>query len=234
MFAAIIDLYTIESRHLLAPEQVAQAEHSLNARVDRVAQLYNHACEVIPQMSREDWEKVSSRLFAEYLIFKGAGKGWQIAKKLPAALHENQFLRGVHSSVVSRIATAPEVATAEGVRFKVPKGWEENSSLLMHEAEKMVPKATKIVSEINQSSVAILKNGYYEVNGFKFTEYYYNKLWNNGRGAPSILAQEILDGSKNKIADLRKVGFYRYEYGGWELVYNPSTREVWHICVTKK
>jgi hypothetical protein len=47
---------------------------------------------------------------------------------------------------------------------------------------------------VNQSSKAILKDGYYEVNGFKFSKYYYIKLWNTGRGAATLVAKEALAG----------------------------------------
>lgn len=87
---------------------------------------------------------------------------------------------------------------------------------------------------INQTSQAILKNGYYEVNGFKFSEYYYKRLWNQGRQAPSLIAREILMGAASKIPDPRKLGFFRYEFENWEMIYNPTTKEVWHISKIKK
>ena len=82
---------------------------------------------------------------------------------------------------------------------------------------------------INQTGEALFKAGYYEVNGFKFSEYYYNKLWNTGRGAPSLVAKELLQGAKNITPDAVKNGFYRYELGGWEMIYNPATKEVCHL-----
>jgi hypothetical protein len=83
---------------------------------------------------------------------------------------------------------------------------------------------------VNIGTTAVLRNGYYEVNGFKFSEYYYNKLWNTGRGAPSLVAREVLEGAAGKgVTDAVKTGFYRYEYGGWEMIYNPTTKEVWHL-----
>lgn len=76
---------------------------------------------------------------------------------------------------------------------------------------------------------AVLKDGYYEVNGFKFSEYYYNKLWNTGRKAPSLVAREILDAAGPGVPDAIKPGFFKYVSNGWELVYNPVTKEVWHL-----
>jgi hypothetical protein len=86
----------------------------------------------------------------------------------------------------------------------------------------------KTSSVVNQDSTAILKDGYYEVNGFKFTEYYYNRLWNNGRKAPSLTAKIILDNAKIIMPD-EKPGFFRYEIEGCEMIYNPSTKEIWHL-----
>ena len=43
---------------------------------------------------------------------------------------------------------------------------------------------------------------YVEVNGFRFSRYYYEKLWNTGRKAPSLIAKLILEGTGGKgIAD---------------------------------
>ncbi len=82
---------------------------------------------------------------------------------------------------------------------------------------------------VNQTSTAILKNGYYEVNGFKFSEYYYNKLWNTGRKAPSLIAKEILENATTIVPDTIKPGFFYYKFGEWEMIYNPTTKEVWHL-----
>jgi hypothetical protein len=61
---------------------------------------------------------------------------------------------------------------------------------------------------VNHTSKAILKNGYYEVNGLKFSKYYYNKLWSTRRGAPSLVAKEILKaGVKHTVPDALKPGF---------------------------
>jgi hypothetical protein len=93
-----------------------------------------------------------------------------------------------------------------------------------------VDLSANIVNDIGQTGTAILKNGYYEVNGFKFSEYYYSRLWATGRKAPSLIAREVLQGGASKaIPDVIKPGFNRYEFGGWEMIYNPSTKEVWHL-----
>ena len=112
-----------------------------------------------------------------------------------------------------------------------------DTSVLKNVANKVRGTAKEIATgaaEINQGSNAILSKGYYEVNGFKFSEYYYNKLWAEGRGAPSLVAKEVLENAKSYIPDEKIAGFYRYEHGGWELVYNPSTKEVWHLQPLKK
>lgn len=83
---------------------------------------------------------------------------------------------------------------------------------------------------VNQRVIPVLNNGYVEVNGFKFSKYYYQRLYDSGRRAPSLVATEILDGgSSTAVADLGKIGFYRYNFGGWEMSYNPITKEVWHL-----
>jgi hypothetical protein len=80
-----------------------------------------------------------------------------------------------------------------------------------------------------------LTDGFYQANGssFRFSQYYYEKLWATGRGAPFLQAQEILQTSTTVTAD-RLQGFYRYTNNTMEMVYNPTSKEVWHIMPLKK
>jgi RHS repeat-associated protein len=72
--------------------------------------------------------------------------------------------------------------------------------------------------------------GFVTVNGFRFSQAYYNRLWVTGRAAPGFRAQSILRGATTRTVDpLGRPGFYRYVYDGWEMIYNPTTREVWHL-----
>ena len=83
---------------------------------------------------------------------------------------------------------------------------------------------------VNETSIAILKDGYYEVNGFKFTEYYYDYLWNKGRKAPSLIAKIILENATTIMPDPKQVpGFFKYLLGNWEMIYNPTTKIVAHM-----
>ena len=65
----------------------------------------------------------------------------------------------------------------------------------------------------------------------KFSEHYYNKLWNTGREAPSLVAQEVLAGAETVVPNygLIKPGFDKIYTGGWEMIYNQTTKEVWHL-----
>jgi filamentous hemagglutinin len=75
--------------------------------------------------------------------------------------------------------------------------------------------------------------GYVDSQGFRFSNYYWNKLWSTGRGAPGLVARDVLAGAAGNGAGVSGMpGFYRYVYGGWELIYNPVTREVWHLMPT--
>lgn len=87
--------------------------------------------------------------------------------------------------------------------------------------------------QVNKSAQAVLIDGYYEVNGFKFSKYYYERLWESGRPAPALIAQEILNTAKCATPDLKKIGFMRYEVAGWEMIYNPITKEIWHLSPIK-
>ncbi|HEX4069044.1 MAG TPA: hypothetical protein VHX42_03010 [Candidatus Babeliales bacterium] len=126
------------------------------------------------------------------------------------------------------------LTTPEGLLFKATantnKLKQSGQATASHLKSNVENKVTKIQPSINQTSIAILKNGYYEVNGFKFTEYYYNRLWKNGRGAPSLIAKSILDNTLQIIPDPEKIpGFFKYFAEGWEMVYNPTTKIVSHI-----
>ena len=60
---------------------------------------------------------------------------------------------------------------------------------------------------------------------------YWVHLWNTGRSTPFMRAQSVLAGCKNPIPDPRgRAGFYKYVHDGWELIYNPATNEIWHLC----
>jgi hypothetical protein len=80
---------------------------------------------------------------------------------------------------------------------------------------------------------AAQRGGYVEVNGLKFSEYYYTRLWSSGRGAPSLVAKEILASGVKGVPDACKPGFFRYVACGWEMVFNPTTKEVWHLMPMK-
>lgn len=80
----------------------------------------------------------------------------------------------------------------------------------------------------------LLKNGFYEVPDLKISKRYYERLWREGRPAPFIVARKILESGVKGVPDKIKPGFLRYQFGGWEMVYNPITKEVWHLQPIKK
>jgi len=80
-----------------------------------------------------------------------------------------------------------------------------------------------------------LVDGFYQAEGsaFKFSEYYYNKLWTSGRPAAFLQAEEVLN-TYRSVAPDRMPGFNRYVNEVYEMVYNPATREVWHVQPLRK
>jgi hypothetical protein len=69
-----------------------------------------------------------------------------------------------------------------------------------------------------------------EFNGFKFTEFYYARLWATGRKYPTLIAKQILTESPKITPDPQGFsGFSRYEIPGWEMIYNPTTKEISHL-----
>jgi len=149
-----------------------------------------------------------------------------IDKYLKTAARQKQLER-----VEQRLAQDKNVVD-DIVKQEVKVSSQVKTQKRLNVAKKIESNAASIVKgvdeAVNQSSTAILRNGYYEVNGFKFSEYYYNKLWTHVRKAPSLIAKEILNGAKEMVADI-KPGFFRYEYGAWEMIYNPVSKEVWHL-----
>lgn len=137
---------------------------------------------------------------------------------------------------LAEIAGIGKIAVGDGIEtaYKVAEVVKNNQTI-SHQPNSIARVVQAESRElINETSKAILKNGYYEVNGFKFSERYYQKLWLTGRGAPSVVAKEVLEGgAATAVPDMIKNGFYKYVYGDWEMVYNPITKEVWHLQPTK-
>ena len=74
-----------------------------------------------------------------------------------------------------------------------------------------------------------------EVNGYKFTAKYLQKLWETGRTAPGYRAEAIEKSASKIITDPEgRVGFLNYYSETafskvWYMTMNPVTKEVWHI-----
>ncbi|MDF0730656.1 hypothetical protein P0Y43_07905 [Pseudomonas entomophila] len=58
----------------------------------------------------------------------------------------------------------------------------------------------------------------------------YERLWREGRPAPFIQAKEVLSSKPKIIPDPRGApGYFKYEGGGLDMIYNPATGQVGHI-----
>jgi hypothetical protein len=122
----------------------------------------------------------------------------------------------------------PSTLTTEGIVIDRNIGHKDLLSSKINSKNHIV--STKDPITVNECSIAILKDGYYEVNGLKFTQYYYNRLWNGGRKAPSLIAQAILDNAAEILPDPKGCdGFYKYVSDGWYMIYNPTTKIVSHL-----
>jgi RHS repeat-associated protein len=69
---------------------------------------------------------------------------------------------------------------------------------------------------------------YVTANGISFPANYYDKLWAEGRPAPFLTAQEILDTYTSMVPD-NLDGFFNYSNGVLNMIYNPWSGLVWHI-----
>ena len=225
------DVYSMPDDSFVTHQELQQYENRIDARAEAIMKMYNQLCETIPEMNRSEWAQLSSRIFSDVMLFHGIGKGWGAVKNLCISpkIKQSKLLSDIHSRVENMFVSHPEMLTVEGVLFKAPPAFEE-TSVLKNAADKIKDSSGKAEQLINQTSEAILKNGYYEVNGFKFTEYYYKRLWSRGRQAPSLAAKAILDNIVEILPDPKGYpGFYKYISDGWYMIYNPTTKIVSHI-----
>ncbi|MEE9927522.1 hypothetical protein [Microvirgula aerodenitrificans] len=93
------------------------------------------------------------------------------------------------------------------------------------EAGAAAGRAEKVFLEVGSTREIKLANGFFQAEGapFKFSEYYYRRLWLTGRGSPFIQAEEVLKTATTVSPD-SKAGFYKYTNGFMEMVYNPITK----------
>jgi RHS repeat-associated protein len=81
-----------------------------------------------------------------------------------------------------------------------------------------------------------LSDGFYQAEGstLKISKTYYERLWSTGRSAPFVQAEEVLKTAASIAADpLGKPGFYQYQTEYMEMIYNPTTGEIWHLQPVK-
>jgi RHS repeat-associated protein len=96
-------------------------------------------------------------------------------------------------------------------------------------AKALAARGAKVGARVAGRQIELI-DGFYDAAGsrFKFSEYYYERLWSTGRPAPFLQAQEVLETATSVTPD-KVNGFFRYANDLMEMVYNPTTREVWHL-----
>ncbi|SNS29284.1 Possible hemagglutinin, partial [Humidesulfovibrio mexicanus] len=108
----------------------------------------------------------------------------------------------------------------------------------------MVPAGMTKLARAGEKAVAStvsreikLVDGFYEAEGsaFKFSKYYYERLGipkevgkSPRLATPFLAAEEVYKTSGPIVKDF-KPGFYKYDNGVMEMIYNPKTKEVWHL-----
>lgn len=127
---------------------------------------------------------------------------------------------GVNGAVASPAVISPLVA-------QIPTGVSRMLPIARGISEGVESGAFCATNSVRKISFS---NGFYEATGlpFKFSEYYYHKLWSTGRGAPFLQAEEVLS-TATSISPDRMNGFYKYLNGNLEMVYNPNSKEVWYL-----
>jgi filamentous hemagglutinin len=95
-------------------------------------------------------------------------------------------------------------------------------------------KAAQVLARTGTRPI-IYQSGFYIADGFKISEAYYTRLWAVGRPAPFLQAREIINSKPTITPDPGGMqGFLRYESAGLEMIYNPTTKEIFHIQPIKK
>lgn len=196
--------------------------------------VYKHVKENI---TTEDVTRVGTKAVVDMMLLHG------ITKAVSAIAQES--LPAFVSCMRKGGESAEVTITAEGV----PVRCTEEVASLMNNIEKagaevaieaveagLIQQSFDEVNHIIKDNISgALKETYYEVNGFKFTQFYYDKLWNNGRRCPGFRAESVLRGATTIVQDPRGYeGFFKYIHNEWEMIFNPSTKVVAHLSPISK
>lgn len=178
-----------------------------------------------------DTVNMTPKQYAEFIAEELADITYQVAaNKLIQTAKDRGIPQGFVRMTREMLKGDPEVALAGGGSASASAAQPEGPTTQLRSNNNARSGGGSNGAAINQSSTAILKDGYYEANGFKFTEYYYKRLWDTGRKAPSLTAQSILDYATEVIPDPRGYeGFYKYVADDWYMIYNPITKIVSHL-----
>ncbi len=96
----------------------------------------------LSQMDRESFLNVSSKLCADIILLKGAGKGINALSKLPGKIKGSGFLETVESNLTKALTEHPSLTTPEGFTIKAPQIFEE-TNVLKNTAEKNLASTTQ-------------------------------------------------------------------------------------------
>ena len=165
------------------------------------------------------------------VVYKVGGMAYPtVAAALTAVLDKTPGLRLALGKLVDKLVLASEKIGQSALGKGVAKAEEALSKMEAKLGEKLVFKAGAERAADTVGREIILTDGFYqaEKSAFKFSEYYYKKLWDTGRGAPFLQAEEVFKTAKTVIPD-RMPGFNRYVNDTFEMIYNPTTKEVWHL-----
>jgi RHS repeat-associated protein len=211
----------------------ADTAHTAAGRGERESKATNNGTE-----SKSTWQKTKD-FFGQAMRSFGLFDGF-VPSRASFESDASQLLGGPcdyncegHNASVKSTADVFEGA-AQGVAEAGNRYYPElakNMALAALPVEAIAAKAAAALA----GREIMLVNGFYQAEGsaFKFSQYYYEKLWSTGRGAPFLQADEVLKTATKVVPDRMK-GFNRYENGSYEMIYNPATKEVWHLQPRKQ
>jgi hypothetical protein len=216
------------------PKRYEQMIQQYGIDSDALIAVYEHAKQ---NTSTEDVARVGTKVVVDMMLLHGVTKVVSAiaTESLPTFL--SCMRKGGESAEVALTAEGVPVRCADEVACLMEQVENANAktALKAFEAELMQQPFDQVNHIIKDNISGALKETYYEVNGFKFTQFYYDTLWNNGRRCPGFRAESVLRGATTIMPDPRGYeGFFKYIHNDWEMIFNPSTKVVAHLSPISK
>ena len=130
-----LKVYSLPEDFFLAERHENQMSAQVTQFMQEITEQFNQFQNAIAQMSRKDWAKLSSKFFADYIIFKGVATGINFAKELPQRIKTSPIFAHINQEL-ELFAQRPQMVTPEGI--SVASLVDDSSAVLAKEANLIV------------------------------------------------------------------------------------------------